>query len=82
MTEESNRQHVLDFLNVVYSGDVEAGTSRRERESRLTAMAGPGGALPGRTPRPDVTPVAVWPGPRLGAGCVPPTAFDAGGPRA
>ena len=24
MTEGSNRQHVLDFLNVLYSGDVEA----------------------------------------------------------
>jgi hypothetical protein len=38
-----------------HPGDVEAGTSRRERESRVTAVAGPGGARPGRALRPDVT---------------------------
>ena len=28
MTDGPNRQHVLDFLNVLYSGDVEAAVER------------------------------------------------------
>ena len=39
MTEESNRQHVLDFLNVVYSGDVEAALERCTDDVEFLANA-------------------------------------------
>src|SRR5256885_16835575 len=39
MTERSNRQHVLDFLNVVYSGDVEASLERCTEDIEFLANA-------------------------------------------
>src|SRR5438445_10799813 len=39
MTERSNRQHVLDFLNVVYSGDVEASLERCTDDIEFLANA-------------------------------------------
>ena len=39
MTEGSNRQHVLDFLNVLYSGDVEAALERCTDDIEFLANA-------------------------------------------
>ena len=39
MTEGSNRQHVLDFLNVLYSGDVEATLERCTDDIEFLANA-------------------------------------------
>ena len=39
MTEGSNRQHVLDFLNVLYSGDVEAALERCTDDVEFLANA-------------------------------------------
>ena len=39
MTEGSNRQHVLDFLNVLYSGDVEAAVERCADDVEFLANA-------------------------------------------
>ena len=66
MTEGPNRQHVLDFLNVLYSGDVEAALACCTDDveflanapidilphSRATAAARPGCARCEGGPRP------------------------------
>src|SRR3954452_19405569 len=45
MTEGPNRQHVLDFLNVLYSGDVEATLERCTDDIEFVANA-PSDILP------------------------------------